>query len=82
MTPGIPTPIVEEIQQTTLVGMDIDVLEEGQGQLDEDAGNQFHPENPKEDVRANGMDPNQEETIAMERSHNHRREQWKMSLTN
>jgi hypothetical protein len=32
MTPGSPTPIVEETQQTTPVGMDIDVPEGGQGQ--------------------------------------------------
>jgi hypothetical protein len=45
MTPGSPTPIMEETQQTTPVGMDIDVPEGGQGQQDEDAGNHL-PQKP------------------------------------
>jgi hypothetical protein len=32
MEPASPTPVVEETQQTTLVGMDIDMPEMGQGQ--------------------------------------------------
>jgi hypothetical protein len=60
-TLGSPTPIEEETQQTTPVGMDIDMPEEGQGRQNEDAGNQVQPENPIEAPRVNGMTPNQEE---------------------
>jgi hypothetical protein len=54
MTPGSPRSIVEETQQTTPMGMDIDVLEGGHGQKDEDAGNHLHPENPEASLRVNG----------------------------
>jgi hypothetical protein len=56
-TPGSPTPIVEETQQTTPIGMDIDTSKEGKGQQDEDASNQVHPKNPQEAPRVNGMAP-------------------------
>jgi hypothetical protein len=69
MTPGSPTPIVEETQQTTLVGMDMDLLEEGQGQQVEDADNHSHSMNPEEHLRVNGMVPNQEEMTALEILH-------------
>jgi hypothetical protein len=49
--------------------MDMDVLEGGQGQQAEDAGNHFHSRNPEERPRVNGMVPNQEETTALEGSH-------------
>jgi len=61
MTPEIHTPIMEETQQTTPVGMDMDVPEGGQGQQVEDAGNHSHFRNPKEGPRVNGMVLNQEE---------------------
>jgi hypothetical protein len=69
MTPGSPTPIVEETQQTTPVGMDMDVPEGGQGQQAEDADNHSHSGNPEECPRVNGMVPNQEEMTAPERLH-------------
>jgi hypothetical protein len=67
-TPASPTPIVEESQQKTLVGMDLDVPEQGQGQQDENAGNQVHLENPKEASRVNGIAPNQAEMTVPKRS--------------
>jgi hypothetical protein len=84
MTPGSPTPIVEETQQTTPVGMDIDVPEEGQGQQAEDTGNQVHPENPEEAPRVNGMTQTRKKRSRWKGhrqpcQNSHRREQWKMS---
>jgi hypothetical protein len=69
MTPGSPTPIVEETQQTAPVGMDIDVPKGGQGQQAEDASKNSHLKKPEEALRVNGTVPNQEETTASERSH-------------
>jgi hypothetical protein len=69
MEPGSPTPVVEETQQTTTVGMDIDMSEVGQSQQAKDAGNPSCPENPEEAPRVNGMVPNQTEVVAPERSH-------------
>jgi hypothetical protein len=69
MEPGSPTPVVEETQQTTTVGMDIDMPEVGQSQQAKDAGNPSCPENPEEAPRVNGMVPNQTEVVAPERSH-------------
>jgi hypothetical protein len=66
---GIPTPVVEETQQTTIVGMDIDMLEVGKNQQDKDAKNTSHPKNPEEALRVNGMVPNQIKSISLERSH-------------
>jgi hypothetical protein len=51
--------VVEETQQTTTVGMDIDMPEVGQSQQAKDAGNPSHPENPEEAPRVNGTVPNQ-----------------------
>jgi hypothetical protein len=47
MEQEIPTLVVEETQQTTPVGMDIDMMEVGQGQQDEDTRNILHLENPE-----------------------------------
>jgi hypothetical protein len=60
---------VEETQQTTPVGMDMDVPEGGQGQQVEDTGNHSHSRNPEEGLRVNGTVPNQEETTMPEGSH-------------
>jgi hypothetical protein len=68
MKPESPTPIVEETQQTSPVGMYMDAPEGGQGQQVNDVGNQLHPENPEEASRANGTAPNQEKMIASKRS--------------
>jgi hypothetical protein len=69
MEPGSPTPVVEETQQTTPVGMDIDMSEVGQSQQTQDVGNPSRSENPEESPRVNGTVPNQAEMAAPERSH-------------
>jgi hypothetical protein len=69
MEPGSPTPVVEETQQTTPVGMDIDMLEVVQSQQTQDAGNPSCSKNPEEAPRVNGTVPNQIETTSPERSH-------------
>jgi hypothetical protein len=55
MTPRSPEPILEETQQTTPVGMDMDVPKGGQGKQAEDADNHSHYGNPKKHSRVNGM---------------------------
>jgi hypothetical protein len=67
-TPRIPTLVVEETQQTTHVGMDIDRPKEGQGRQNEDASSQAQPENPEEALRVNGTAPNQEEVVEPDES--------------
>jgi hypothetical protein len=62
-TPGIPTLVVEETQQKTPVGMDIERPEEGKGQQNEDAGSQVQSKNPEEALRVNGTTPNQEAAV-------------------
>jgi hypothetical protein len=57
-TLGSPTPIEEEIHQTTPAGINIDILKEGKGQQNEDAGNLGQLENPMESSRVNGTTPN------------------------
>jgi len=69
MTPGSPTPVVEEIQQTTPVGMDIDMSGVGQSQQTQDTRNPSRSEHPEEAPRVNGTIPNQAETTVPERSH-------------
>jgi hypothetical protein len=85
MKPGSPTPIVEETQWKTPVGMDIDVPEGGPSPQVENVGNHSQPENPEEYLRTNGMVLNQKEMICtMKFTHNHtrtnhRRAQWNIS---
>jgi hypothetical protein len=55
MTPGSPTLVMEETQQSTPIDMDIDVPKGGQGQQDEDTGNHSHPGNLEEGLIVNGM---------------------------
>jgi hypothetical protein len=69
MAPGSPTPLVEETQQTTPVGMDIDMSEVGQIQQTRDTGNPSCSEIPEEALRVNGTVSNQIETVVPERSH-------------
>jgi hypothetical protein len=84
-TPGSPTLMVEETQQTTPVGMDIDRPEEGQGRQNEDASSQVQPENPEEAPESQWDDSKSGRSRPSQRSHRqpcqntHRREQWKMS---
>jgi hypothetical protein len=60
--------MVEETQQTTPVGMDIDRPEEGQADRMRMQASQVQPENPEEAPRVNGMTPNQEEVTEPEES--------------
>jgi hypothetical protein len=69
MEPGSPTAVVEETQQTTTVGMDINILKGGQNQQVEDVGNPSCLENPEEAPRVNGTVPNQTKSFVPERSH-------------
>jgi hypothetical protein len=62
MTPTSPTPVVEETQQTTPLGMDMDRSDGGQGQQAECTGNHSYPKNPEETSRVNGTIPNKAET--------------------
>jgi hypothetical protein len=64
-----PTTVVDETQQTIAVGMDIDMLEMGQGQQAKDADNPSCPEQVEEAPRENGTTPNQKEAAAPGRSH-------------
>jgi hypothetical protein len=67
--PVNPTPVVEETQPTTAVGMDIDMPEMGQGQQAKDACNPSCPEHAEEAQRVNGTTPNQTEATLLGRSH-------------
>jgi hypothetical protein len=69
MEPESPTPVVEETQQTTVVGMNIDIPEVGQIQQTQDTHNPSCPEKPEDAPRVNGTVPNQIEVTMPERSH-------------
>jgi hypothetical protein len=66
---GSPTLVVVETQHKTPVGMEIDVLEGGQVQQDEDVGNILQPKILEEAPTVNGTVLDQEESTTAERSH-------------
>jgi hypothetical protein len=80
MEPASPTPMVEEAQPTTVVGMDIDMKETGQGQQAEDAGNPSHPEHAEGAQRVNGTAPKHTEVVAPGQSHTTEPEQQQEGL--
>jgi hypothetical protein len=58
MEPMSSTLMVEETQQKTTIGMDIDMMEMGQGQQAKDIGNPSCSKHIEEAPRVNGIVPN------------------------